>query len=505
MTRYKSILSAACSASVLYLGCAQNATIYHSFLWGMYSVAKGAAVDVSGFLDATLLDDTVSVSLTKSYIVFAYQAKQYAYVAQKRLFMEQHCTDDTELLLMLARSLDHLNKVQEADRWYARLERDNPDNAEVMYHVIRAHIRGHRLQEALTRAQKFVASHATEQASAVFYYIQAQIYQLLNKHDEALVALRACIALSPHFEQGWFLWALLHEKMQNILEAQKGYTRFLDKVGNDAAIEKKVLSLLLQEKHHNDISWYDRAVHAFHAGEMSKSLLLLSLAEKNHARCDACNILKMQIFDTLQRINDLCNTCKEVLTYNVHNEQWLRIVHTLFLHTVYKQELLTVFDEVIRKKSSQQLLLYALDCALRVNDYPKVVAYYKKLSLKKADVFLKARVLYYVGAAAYENRDISLVRTIAQIVYAHRYAYAPLLNFAAYYYSKYETAYDKAQLLLDAALMLDPQNPHFKDTQAYIYLRKGDKKRAARVLQALVYEAPLDKKIRQHRKKARYL
>jgi tetratricopeptide (TPR) repeat protein len=239
---------------------------------------------------------------------------------------------------------------------------------------------------------------------------------------------------------------------------------------------------------------------------MSKALLLLSIAEKQQGRCDACQVLTLQIFDALKRVDDLCALCTDILLKHSCDEQWLRVVHTLFLHSLYKQELLAVFDAVVHeKRGSQRLLLYGLDCALRVNDYHRIVTYYKKLHFKRSDLFLKALVLYQVGACAYEQGDTGLVRSIARETFSQRYVYAPLLNFAAYYYSKYEKAYDKAQVLLDEALRLDPENPHFKDTQAYIYLRSGNKEKAVKMLQPLVYEAPLDRKIRHHRNKARYI
>lgn len=502
MTRLKNILSAALiSGSCLY--GIDPIVNYHSFLWGMYTIAKGSPVDATSFFEMILLDETSSLVITKLYILYAYQAKQYAFVAHKQSFIKHYCCDTAEYPLMLARSLEHIQKNSEAGEWYAYLEKNYFNDADVLYHVIRSHIRAHRLTRALECAERFIRDTPQHHACAVFYYIQAQLHQIVGNNDAALLALQQCITASPTFEQGWFLWGVLHENMHNILEAQKGYTQFLTVAGSDKTIEKKVMSLVLQERHQAGTSWYDRAIQAFHAQEFQKALLLLSVAQQEQPHSNQCSVLQMQIFDILKRPDDLCRTCKEFLLKNMNHEEWLRIVHTLFLHTIYKNELLTVFDGIItEKKYNQKIILYALDCALRLDDYQKVMRYYKKLIVRKKDTFLQALVLYHVGTCAYEHQDIMFVRHIAEQVYKQKYAYAPLLNFSAYYYNKYEKDYTKAQELITRALRYEPDNPHFQDTQACIYLNTGEKQKAAHLLQNLVHQVPLDRTIRHHRRKS---
>lgn len=503
MKRLKNILSAVCSVSLIW---SQDATEYHAVLWGMYSVARGTLESGILSFEHIVLDDTASVPLTKAYIAYAYQAKQYSFVVHKQTFIKKNCADDTEMLLMLARSFEHLKRHHEADACFAQLEKKYPDNAEIMYHAMRAHIRGERLHQALACADTFIEFNKEATACAVFYYIQAQVCQLLNKHDQAIAHLEKCIALSPRFEQGWFLWALLHEKMNKTLQVQRGYTQFLDIVGGDAVIEKKLLSLLLNDTAHAEKSWYDRAAQAFYEKQYSKALLFLDIAEKNEKKHDACMLLRIQILDILQRHDELVAVLKNILLKEPDKELWLRTFHALFLQTVHKRPLMNVLEEVVHKKPrNQRLILYALDCALRLRDYAAIMRLYKKLIFTKKDALLKAQVLYQVGATAYERHDWPAVRTIVHAVDVPWCSYAPLLNFAAYYYSKYEGFQDKAQQLVNAALALDPHNPHFKDTQAYIYVHMGKKKEAVALLQPLVHEVPLDKKIRRHRKKAREL
>lgn len=495
MKRLKSILSAVCSVNITIY--AWSVPEYHTLFWSMYSLAR-ASHDAS-FFDKPV-DESSSPSFNKAYILYAFQAKKYTYVAEKKNYIQQYAHDN-ELQLVLARSLEHLKRFDEADFCFDFLEKNYPEKIDVMYHVIRAHIRARRFTAALSRAQVCIEYEKKGNACAVFYYIQAQIYQILKNYDKAIECLSLCIAVSPRFEQGWFLWAVLHEKMEKMVYAEKGYAQFLAIVGADPVIEKKMISLLTQKKQRD--SWYDRAVQAFFEKEYSKALLLLDIAEKNEKKYEACALLRIQILVCLERYDDVFVFLKRMIIQEPENELWLQAAHALFLKTVYKQEIMRILEEVIRIKPKKRLLLYALDCALRLSWYPYVVRFYKQLS-SIPDIHLKEQIWYHVAAIAYENHDWVQVRKIVEHVTTQT-EYAPLLNMSAYYYSKYENDQKKAQAFIARALTKDPQNPHFHDTQAYIYMKTGRKKDARAMLQKLVHAAPLDKKIRQHRKKAQEL
>lgn len=83
-------------------------------------------------------------------------------------------------------------------------------------------------------------------------------------------------------------------------------------------------------------------------------------------------------------------------------------------------------------------------------------------------------------------------------------AISPLLNLLAYYYATQEKQCAIAQTLIEKALKQDKQNPHFLDTQATIFYKQGNYKKALDILQKIASTNRNDFSIVKHLGKALY-
>jgi tetratricopeptide (TPR) repeat protein len=150
----------------------------------------------------------------------------------------------------LAMCYDHLDRLNDALRWYKRSAKLDPTDPDPVYNIAEIQLRKKSFRRAIRECQKALAlcdtkfreiqfstslppgeSLTKEQMLAEVVYKKATTHSLMalihasqRKPKRALVAIQQAVELYP-YHPDWFLFmSEVHEHLGNYVEARKAYT-----------------------------------------------------------------------------------------------------------------------------------------------------------------------------------------------------------------------------------------------------------------------------------------
>lgn len=147
-------------------------------------------------------------------------------------------------------------------------------------------------------------------------------------------------------------------------------------------------------------------------------------------------------------------------------------------------------------KPSSKLHLFLLEASLRhqLKDYSGALRTFDR-ALRHFPNNLQAR--YNRALINFENKNISAAVRDLQGILKTEPQYSPALNALAYIYSQNKNQLNDANILIDEALKITPENPEYLDTKGWIAFLQGDYPGAIQYLQ-LAYQKKKDPAIAAH-------
>lgn len=456
----------------------------------------------------SMLGSQAPVYVYKGYIHLLFDTANYAHVAQLIPQLDPVFQNDPAIQLIFAQVLEKTGKIDQADERYITLNNRFKNNQEIAFNAANSYLRRKEPENALIVIDGLLNCSARKANNFIFHFMKAQIYIQLNKKQDALKSVQKSLDMHPRFDKGWLLLALLHEQENQLNEAIKGYTNFLEVAdGNNKEVEQHLLQLIFKQNIQKNPSTkttinkacLDKALRFFEQKQYQKALDNLDECIKQNPKNTQNKLFKIEILSAMNLKSRAADQLETWIDEEPKNTLWYKVVHLLTQAGLETKKAIDIFESTAKKHPQRVLpCLYLADLYQRIaNDKLALKNHHKALALTK-NVQLQEKILFQIGFIHYQSKQFKQFKNIIKQAQKRAVSYAPLLNLIAYYYATQENKCDKAQILIARALESDAHNPHFLDTQATIYLKQNENSKALEILEKIAQIVPSDYTIAMH-------
>ena len=335
----------------------------------------------------------------------------------------------------------------------------------------------------------------------IFYFLKAQINAALGNKEGALDSVKKCLELNDRFDQGWLLYGLLNELAGELDTAIKGYNHCLQLLGPNELLERQIMQLQMRRQHqeltHSTQELFKKAHDLFNEKNYLEALAFIESILKNSNHLQS-RLLKIEILCRMGKVPQALSLLQEWASADPHNEIWYKTLILLYQAGAKPQNVVAVFKALEKNNSKNPLpLLYLADLYIKNDQKQEAKTYLEKSVALATDLKIKARTLFQLALICYEEHQEDRMQKILEEACALAYEFPPAFNLLAYHYANTDHL-DKAQAWIEKALVKDPHNPHFLDTQAVIWHKKKEFNKAYDTLLVLSQQLPHDCQVHQH-------
>lgn len=448
------------------------------------------------------------------YIRLLFETSQFARVVSlvkdKKDIVAKMLAKDVQLRLFYAQSCLYAGNQEQADREFASLAKEHKDNEAVAYYMAESMMKSGKTDQALVFVEECLANNALKRKHFFFHFIASKIYHKKNQLAQALVEIDKSISMFPRFGQGLLFKAMLCEQQNNIDEAVKSFSMYLDLVGPDPEIEKHMVQLLLGQRRFADAAdrlrknakteatyHFDLALLELHAKRPENALKDIKRCLKQQPDFARARLLKLDILLTLRKVSEALNLVQRWL---INEPQNLSVVNVLMLMKKAKvphDQLAQTIEKVLEQK--QSLLLHAAlaDLSFEATAYDKAQEHYTKALAFAVDDSMRIKLTYQQAYTMVKLNQHKQAKKLLKPL-AEQEAYPAACNLLAYLYAKEENHLPQALILVDKALRKDPKRAAFYDTKGYILAKMGRKEEASFELKKALTYKPHSNRIRKH-------
>lgn len=482
----------------------------HQYFLAQYAEQGGKLAQAEQHYKILLTTPNHPVQAYKGYAHYLAASNQFATIIDLTPKLDKDFPKDPIVQMAIAMALERTGSQDDAIKRVITLAEYYPGNQEIVFHAAQAYVARKELENAITVIDKFIDNSVQTPNVFMFHFLKAQIYLQMNKKKEALAACEQSKKVNPHFDKAHLLCAMLEEQLGNVENAIKGYSTFLDLVGQDESIQQHVMNLMFQQKMNQEkvtvinISppCLKKALDLFGQKQPRQALEQLDTCLKEKPNDADARLLKLQILSSLNQWSSIVTSLTTWMLEEPTNQIWFKMLHTLGMQQSQSKDVFNVLHKIEKKHPSATMpVMYLADMYLRSNKIPAALHYLKKLTTLSNDPALKTKALYQMGILYYDQHQFDLMKAVLEQGYSLKQDFAPLCNLLAYYYAGKGKNLSKAQELINIALNKDPDNAHYKDTQAHIWYKRGDYKKAHEYLEPVATITADDNVIAKHIKK----
>lgn len=464
------------------------------YFWANYKQFEGE--DTQRWYDS-IFEDNGPIEAYKGYIHSLHKKEAYKKIEPLIPKLDSHFSNDPRIQYIFVKTLEKLGKQQEADKRIIALADQFKTNQEIVFHAAYTYIRRKELNNALSVIDNLLNNASRTPNDFIFYFLKAQIYTQLNKKEEALVAIKKSLEIKPGFDKAWFLYAVIEEQMGNLDEAIKGYSLFLELTGSNSQLEQHLLNLIFKQKTlqknktNIDSSWFQKAQQLFKQKKYKEALQEINgyLHEKPHDK--EGRLLKIQILSARRDYKDALSSLKTLILEDPNDEMWYTTLHfSVQTGTPTKLALSALHDIEQQNQTSIFPKLYLADMYVHARKTNKAITYLKKALTLTKDSALQTKIYYQLGLLYHHKQQFSTMRIALEQGRKLNHDFLPLLNMLAHYYAEKGNNIKEAQNLMNIILEKEKNNPHFLDTQAYIFFKQKKYDEALHILHKLAFEIP---------------
>ncbi|MCK5632416.1 tetratricopeptide repeat protein, partial [bacterium] len=372
------------------------------------------------------------------------------------------------------------------------------------------------INKALSIVNNYLNKSFNKNQNLAFLFLRSRLHLKLDNKEKAIKDLEEALAIRD-FDIGWFTFAQINEKENNIKKAILGYSNYLYIVAMQPrnlagqilfkAIESKLLNLLfsLAIKNHPKISpdkikqYKTTIIQLFNKHEYKNAFEKLEKCITKEQCGNEKKLLKVQKLNSSKSFKKAANVTKQEFLKNPNNDVWLETLHDLYHKGLDSADMIAILQEIEKKHPNNLMtLLYLADMFTRTEQTTKAIKYHNKALSLADDIYTKTSLCYQLGILYYETKQFKAMEAILQTGKNFGLDYAPLINLLSYHYSSNKKTVAQAQILIDNVLEQYPNNPHFLDTQARIFYKQKKYTQALSILEKIILEEKNDLTIVKH-------
>ena len=482
----------------------------HLYLLAQYKTTEGSLKEASNYYEQLMTKSHVPVAAYKGYVQFLILNNQHAKVIEIMKQLDGIFPDDATVQLAIIEALDHTDKHAQAIERLINLSRKNTSNQEIALKTAQVYVAQHEPENAIQVIDSFLENATQKPNLFMFHFFKAQILIQLDRKKDALEAVKQCIKIHTHFDRGWLLCAMLEEQLGNLEGAIKGFSTFLDLVGQDKNIEQHLLQLMFRQKmaeQHTatlnvSLPCLEKALALFEQKKPKQALQQVDECLKKNPKDTDARLLKIQILGSLNQQGIALTCLTDWINEDPAQELWYKTLLLMTNHGTMYSDAIHVLQLIEKKLPKAQLpIQYIAEIYLRSEQQQQALPYLNKLTSISKSPKLCAQSYYQIAMILYEQRQFESMVSAAIKGLSFKKDFAPLCNMLAYYYAGKGHDIPQAQELISVALKADPTNPHYKDTQGYIYYKAHDYTKASAIIDSLANLMPEDAHIAKHARK----
>lgn len=451
----------------------------------------------------------------KGYVHLLYDTGNYAHILQIIPQLDKLFEDDSDIQRTFAQVFERSGSKDEADDRFIKLNDKFKTDQEIAFNAANSYLRRKEPKNAIKVIQTLLNNSPKKPNNFIFYFMLAQIHIQLDEKIEALKNVQKSLEMHPRFDKAWLLFGLLQEQSGQLKDAIKGYANFLEvSPSANREVEQHLLQLIFKQKmveqHTNKAlvlnkHCFEKALSLFEQKNYKKALDQIDICLAEKPLDDETKLLKIQVLSSMNQLEKAAQTLKEWMLTDPNNALWYKTLHVMTQSNLGHESAIKILHSVEKQHPDNLLTsLYLADLYGRTHHTDSANAYLKKALNLTTDNNLKSKILFQLAMHHYASNNFKAFKEIITQTNTLGLTFAPLLNIIAYYYVTQENKSEEAQQLINNVLQHDKNNPHFLDTQAYIYFKQKKYDLALNLLEKIAQKAPSDYTILVHLAQVRY-
>ncbi len=493
---------------ILSFACTVHANDIHNYFWANCQQFQGNKQEAQEWYNTLLSGERPSIYTNKGYIHFLNDKGDFGTIVKLMPKVEKIFEKDPDMQLIFAQSLKKTGAPKQADERTVRLVQTFPTHPEIVFQAAETMVRNKEHTNALTIVDDFLNSASRRPNHFIFHFLKGQIYSQLGNYQKARESVQACLDAHPRFPQGWLLLSLIEEHAGKLDQAIKGYTSYLEVSGRNRQVEQHLIALTLKQRASTNNrtvlvlnkNCFDKAMILFSRGQYKEALNQLNICLSNNPKDVQLRLFKVQILTAMQEYQQAIDILTQWSIQEPTTPIWPQTLHLLpRTKKIPVAQVIKAFEKIQQEQPKNPIAaLYLSDVYLRAGEQQKGLVQMTRTLDLVGDPTIRMRIAYQIALIYYDKGQHENMAKILETAQKLNIDYAPALNLMAYYYTTDKHNYDKAQALIEKALELDPHNPHFKDTKAWVLYKQGEYRQSLALLQDVIEQVPHDSTVLIH-------
>lgn len=445
----------------------------------------------------------------KGYLHLLQEMNQWEPIASLIPVLDPTFADDSHIQLLFAAALEQIGRQKEADDRIIRLNQTFPKQSEIAFSAAQVHMRRRDIQSALAVIDTYLNAVPQKANHFLFYFVKAQLLVQQDNKEAALAQVKKSLDLYPYFDKSWLLYALLSEQAGMLEHAIQGYVHFIQVTQEPtAAIQKHVAQLMLNttpQESTNTQSVLERARSLASQGDMirARELVLGYLASAPGDM--SARVTTIDMLATIGDFNHAINLLTSWITEQPTEPLWHKTLHLLGMCGCAHEDIISAFSRLERSLPASELpTLYLADLYLRTHQQTAAKTYLNRALKKTSQPTTQAKIYYQLALISYQERHFNLMHKQLLEAIKLNPAFTPSLNLLSYYYASKTSRYAQAHELIDKALKVEPNNPHYLDTKGLIMYKQKNYAAALQLFEQSFSQEPHDGTVIRHLAKTLY-
>ncbi len=413
---------------------------------------------------------------------------------------------DSEILLStLAKTYAAQGRFDDAVQTLDEYRKKRPELIELAHEAALYRMEQGQFGEAVDR----LAAIPEKEATPTTNFLLGKGYFGLGLYDKAIAAYQQAVIADPEYYDAWIELGLTYEAQKNYIDAERVFSQLLDFGVENQQIIFRLVDLNLK------LNNPDKALSYVRQNEENQALILETanlflnqdfydhaaelldpLAQENPIPANALFYLAVLEYEGRDNPDKALAYLESIPVSHPHHERSLVFrIHLLYQkgeQDAARQLCLSAMD-LFPKQPEFRIILAEIH--ERKNEYPQAL----DVLLTAANLWPESTTILYRLGLVYdqmEHRDQAMI--MMEKVIAKDPEHADSLNFLGYSLAEKGQDLERAEVLVQNAIKVKPDNGYFLDSLAWVYFKQGKKRLAWQEIKRAVKLVDTDPVIWEH-------